>query len=211
MKICLSSGTLFTKENPLPHELKTPSGKRFIPDAGEPVHELILANDEIRVDHSSEEKVPYQCGHEDWAKFSISLWGEQFTLNRPTSAPPAKAWRPSSKKRLKKWAREQTLADKVNRELCSSCVIEFVHQIAIRCARCGYVIMPGMDVTLYLDEGQFNEAWCTFGPDGTSVVGCTRPTCIPHPLYHAGKWLDGFESAYGGSLCRIDTIPPNVN
>lgn len=116
---------------------------------------------EACVIHSREGKViDYECGHQDTIEFQVDLYGKSACRKRKEMDP--------------KW--------------CADCLLAEVKKISIRCGLCGYVIMPGDEVALYVDDKKLfpHAAWKTLVED--QVVGCLRWDCCPSGGFLSGRW-----------------------
>jgi len=129
-------------------------------------------------------EVDYECGHRHPERFMIDLYGMKIGLN------------------------EEGLAE---RKLCANCHLVKLKSATIRCAKCGFVIMPGDGVALYCyDRKLFKKTgWITFVGEGRekSVIGCLRWDCCPSGGFFAGHWTgDQFQSAFAGGSAAAEAM-----
>ncbi len=138
----------------------------------------VSAIDGIKLTPLTEVKVDYKCGHSGWSAFKVLLYGET------EIAPHDKLL----SKRLK----------------CPHCMLHELLLRTIRCARCGFVIMPGEGVARYAatdHEPEYAKAI-----EG-GVVGCLRFDCCPSGGFIVGHW-DGEKvvSAFGGKTAADQVL-----
>lgn len=101
--------------------------------------------------------VPYACSHDDREGFRIALWGEPRLQKRPEQDPA----------------------------MCSACMLERIRAVSIRCASCGFSILPGDPVALCLGGVNGRQAWRTI-VEGQMVL-CLRWDCAAAPGF-CGHW-----------------------
>jgi hypothetical protein len=101
--------------------------------------------------------IRYDCGHDDAPEFRIDLWGEPMFHKKPD----------------------------VGKLSCSDCLLKEVLKDCIRCASCGYAIMPGDPISLCVDDGSGKKAWRTVF-DGNLAL-CLRWDCDAAPGF-CGHW-----------------------
>ena len=84
---------------------------------------------------AGQESAVHECGHAGPLDFKIRLWGE--TLGTFTLKGP--------------------------KPKCADCLLSEIRKVSIRCALCGYAIMPGDRVALYVDNKKTfpHPAWKT--------------------------------------------------
>lgn len=86
---------------------------------------------------------------------------------------------------------------------CPECWLYFFKKHSIRCAFCGYGIIPGDPVALYdKDSPGIRQEAATFM--GESVIGCLLWSCCPTGGLFAGRWTEeGFKPLFGrGAACQ---------
>jgi hypothetical protein len=153
----------------------SPDGLVCVASTREPDRsKLPAAHDRFEAVPLTEKRAQYKCGHEDFAKFKLDIYGEAVELND-------KFWK--------------------ERPECSTCHIARMKPFIPRCALCGLPIYPGDGVAVYAYARQFKKKPWVYrvGPDGEAVLGCTRWECCPSGGFFAGHW-DGekFVSAFDG-------------
>ncbi len=126
----------------------------------------------------------YQCGHRHPDHFAVNLYGEKFCLT------------------------DKKLAE---RQLCANCHLEMLKKFAIRCAKCGFAIMPGDGVALYcFNKKLFKKtAWITLVGDDKEkdVIGCLRWDCCPSGGFFAGHWTgERFKPAFVGGSAAAEAM-----
>lgn len=121
----------------------------------------------------------YECGHRHPERFAFDFYGEKIEMIGEYYAA---------------------------RKLCANCHLAELKKQIIRCAKCGFVIMPGGSVVLYRYKKKLLESlsWVpTVVGAGRhkSFLACMRPDCCLSAGFFAGKWAgDHFQSAFiGGS------------
>ncbi len=135
--------------------------------------------DNLGVVKRAGKKVPYACGHIDSAKFRHDFYGE---------------------------VREPTDEVFAAREKCGECMLASVKEFVIRCGACGFAILPGDPVALYVDAHHFSIVWKKIVREPPRVVGCMRWGCCPSGGFFAGHWSEsGFEPAFPGGASAAAT------
>lgn len=140
--------------------------------SGEERQRMPPPKETCEVVNKSGEEVLYQCGHSFAASWAHSLYG---CVYEPM---------------------DEILTA---REKCGECQLQDMMKLIIRCAACGWVILPNNPVALYApDDALFKEEWTTLV--GEDVIGCMRTRCCLFPAFFAGCW-DGtkFVSHFGGN------------
>lgn len=116
--------------------------------------------------------IRYDCGHEDAEEFRIDLWGEPTFHKKPEKG----------------------------KLLCSDCFLKEVLASTLRCADCGFAILPRHPVAIRrVDKHMGKKAWRTMIGDGAVV--CIR-LCDNAPGF-CGHWMgNGIRSAFpdGGNM-----------
>lgn len=133
------------------------------PESGRPMNpncNLPMPLEECVIHSREGKKIDYACGHQDAIEFKLDLYGM-----------------PSCRKRK---GMEPTY--------CADCLLAEIKKVSIRCGLCGYDIMPGHEVALYVDDKKHfpHQAWKTL-VDG-QVVGCMRWDCCPSGGFLSGRW-----------------------
>lgn len=153
---------------------KTVDGLVVVASTGGNEKPMPEPTDELAVVNRQGKRVHYACGHDDHVMYSHNFFGEVLTLTKKILA---------------------------KREKCAECMLADVKPHIIRCAACGFAIMPGESVALYADNGKFNPKWAKTVGEGErrNVIGCLRWNCCPSGGFFAGYWTEqGFEPAFGG-------------
>jgi hypothetical protein len=76
---------------------------------------------------------------------------------------------------------------------CPECLIEKIKLHSIRCANCGYIILPGEDVGLFNTTRTYlpHKNKGTFADRGNNlIIGCTRPRCCQLGIHAVGTWTE---------------------
>lgn len=126
------------------------------------------------------QEVDYKCGHRQPSQYTFDLYGQKIELS-PEGL-------------------EQ-------RELCANCDLAELKKITIRCASCGFVIMPGHPVALYVDDPNIfkKRDWITKVEQ--SVIGCLRWGCCPSGGFFAGHWTgEKFQGAFAGTTLAGEAL-----
>jgi hypothetical protein len=128
------------------------------------------SSDLCEITPGSDKRVSFDCGHDGPVSYAITLFGGVMALS------------------------EEGL---LQRKMCAECCLRHMREGCIRCAVCGFAILPGSPVALY-SGGPIREDIATKTPDG-AFIGCLRWDCCPSGGFFAGHW-DGkqFVSAFGG-------------
>lgn len=136
--------------------------------------------DTCAVIDASGPETSYECGHRHPEHFAFDFYGEKIEMIDEYYAA---------------------------RKFCANCHLAELKKQIIRCAKCGFVIMPGDSIVLYRYDKRLVESrpegWVTMIRTGRkkSVLACMRPDCFLSAGFFAGKWAgDHFQSAFvGGS------------
>lgn len=126
----------------------------------------------------------YECGHRHPERFALNLYGEKI---------------------------EMTDEGYSARKFCANCHLAELKKLIIRCAKCGFHIMPGDGVALYCyDKKLFKKSErITFVGEGDEkgVIGCMRWDCCPSGGFFAGHWTgDHFQSAFAGGSAAGEAL-----
>jgi|SRR5688572_14390254 len=116
--------------------------------------------------------VRYECGHDDAPAFRIALWGEPSLRKRPEQPP----------------------------KICSECLLKKVLEDSIRCADCGFAILPGEPVAVRSPERRGGMASYPMNPEGGVIVCVSR---CDHAPGFCGHWMGkGIRPAFpdGGNV-----------
>lgn len=116
--------------------------------------------------------VRYECGHDDAPEFRIALWGEPTLRKRPEQPP----------------------------KICSECLLKKVLEDSIRCADCGFAILPGEPVAVRSPERRGGMASYPMNPEGGVIVCISR---CDHAPGFCGHWMGkGIRPAFpdGGNV-----------
>ncbi|MFH1078378.1 MAG: hypothetical protein V1745_03840 [Patescibacteria group bacterium] len=114
-----------------------------------------------RIIRKSWKDTDYPCGHPGAERYALDIYGEEF------------------------WPSKTFLSEHPE---CPACALDAVMAGVIRCAMCGYAILAGEDVTLYLNEGAFDPAWTTAVADGYGAIACLRLDCRSPFCDREGRW-----------------------
>jgi len=119
-----------------------------------------------------------ECGHYGPARFCHDLYGDKIE-------PKEEVFKAYKK------------------HLCGACMQKMLEDAAIRCCACGFVILPGDPVAVYMNSREMNAAWKTHPEDDQKrVIGCLRWNCACTGAAFCGHWT-GAEIKYafphGGS------------
>lgn len=83
------------------------------------------------------------------------------------------------------------------KERCPDCFLAYAKELIIRCALCGFPIVPGAPVVLYWHGSDPIRKDATRVDD--HVMGCLRWDCCPSGGFFAGHWTGrGFAPAFPG-------------
>ncbi len=120
-----------------------------------------------------DDQATFTCGHTGAAKFLHNFYGEEYEVN------------------------EQVFT---KRDLCGECLLRETLVASIRCAVCGFIIMPSDGIALYNDNEHFRQDKTVTGTDDDrSAIACVRMGCCPSLGAFAGHWTHtGFAPAYDG-------------
>lgn len=133
--------------------------------------------DTCTVENKNGEEVEYECGHRHAERFTVNIFGEPITF---------------------------TDAGYAIRELCAECFLARLRTGLIRCALCGFPIMPGDPVAVYGNNKKlFKKEWMTTVGEGKDedkgVIGCLRWDCCPSGGFFSGHWMgDHYVPAFEG-------------
>lgn len=137
------------------------------------------ATDVVRVIREAGKPVPYACGHPFAPRFEIDCYGQELSLADEAVA---------------------------KREKCGPCALEEFKRVVIRCGACGFAILPGDGVALYVDDRKTFPKRERVTLHEKQVVGCLRMDCCPSGGFYAGNW-DGtkFVPAFPGGMSAAAT------
>ncbi len=152
----------------VPKENLSGGGMEAVASVGGSEEPMPEPTDSCEVIDRSGPMTPYKCGHEDAYSYGLSLYGERIGLN------------------------EKFFAE---RPFCGDCGLAKWTGHMIRCALCGFGIMPGDPVALYAGGAKFRKEIAT-KVDG-QWVGCLRWNCCPSGGFFAGHWTtNGYRPAF---------------
>lgn len=88
---------------------------------------------------------------------------------------------------------------------CSNCFLNLLKKVAIRCAVCGFGIMPGDGVAVYSAENEFLAGVMYTKTENKGVIGCMRMNCCPTGGFFAGHWTEnGFKPAFENGMSAVE-------
>lgn len=174
-------GSSTPTESASTHEPKPPADVLMMVASSQESKSMPPPSDTCTVENKTGQEIEYNCGHRCAKQFTISLFGESL---EPSDAGHAQS------------------------ELCAECLLAKLRPSIIRCALCGFGIMPGDRVAAYADNGKFKKEWKTTIGDGEKkgVIGCMRWECCPSGGFFAGHWMgDHFVSAFAAG-CMVAEV-----
>lgn|SRR3989344_239581 len=120
--------------------------------------------DTCAIEDKNGPEVEYQCGHRHAECFTLNLFGDRTVFTNDSYF--------------------------AEREVCPECRLDRLRPSIIHCVHCGFGIMPGDNVMLYVDHDRFKKEWKTTVDEGTYniVIGCRRWSCC-ESLSCYGYWM----------------------